>query len=117
MAERYILEVKSENKTDFQSSGERMTLLRHLINSNLPERELSTARLVNEVQVLLAAGTTGTSRVLDFICYHVLANTGIRQKMAEELREVMLDWPNKKPTWSQLEKLSYFQAVIKEGLR
>jgi hypothetical protein len=29
----------------------------------------------------------------------------------------MEGYPAKKPTWAQLEKVAYFQALIKEGLR
>jgi len=60
---------------------------------------------------------SGHRAVLDFICYHILADPEIRRKIAEELRDITLDWSEEKPTWAQLEKLPFFQAVIKEGLR
>ncbi|KAF2678009.1 cytochrome P450 CYP551C1, partial [Lentithecium fluviatile CBS 122367] len=121
VTEKHILEIKRDKESDAQVhtqlKGKRMTLLRHLVNSDLPASELSTPRLVNEAQVLLGTGTIGTSRVLDIMCYYIVDNSSIRLKMAEELKEVMQDWPATKPTWSQLEKLPYFQAVVKEGLR
>jgi cytochrome P450 len=121
MAERQVIQIKNEKAPHIESPDQKgvkqMTLLQHLVNSDLPESELSTMRLVNEAQVLLGAGTVGTARVLDLICYHILANANVRSRVGEELREVMQDWPASKPTWTQLEKLPYFQSVIKEGLR
>ncbi|KAF1959561.1 putative cytochrome P450 monooxygenase [Byssothecium circinans] len=121
MCERHILDIKREKHTSpdvhTQPKGKRTTLLRSLVHSDLPESELATPRLVNEAQVLLGAGTIGTSRVLDLIAYYIVANPSIRLRIAEELDEVMREWPARKPTWAELEKLPYFQAVIKEGLR
>jgi hypothetical protein len=55
MAERHILQIKSEGKAVLDTNGQihekRMTLLRHLANSDMPESELSVPRLVNEAQV------------------------------------------------------------------
>ncbi|KAF2105872.1 cytochrome P450 family protein [Lophiotrema nucula] len=121
MAENHILKAKNERGSGKErpsvSNGKRSTLLRHLVNSDLPESELSVPRLVNEAQVLLGAGTVGTARVLDLTCYYILANPDIRAKMGKELAEVMDNYPKTKPSWTQLERLPFFQAVIKEGLR
>ncbi|KAF2706940.1 cytochrome P450 family protein [Pleomassaria siparia CBS 279.74] len=121
MAEKHVLQVKKEGGTQnhqARSRGdERTTLLHHLVYSDLPESELSVPRLVNEAQVLLGAGTVGTARVLDLTCYYILASRGIRTRLTNELDAVMTGWPTRKPTWSQLEKLPYLQAVIREGLR
>lgn len=121
MAEKHILQIKSEGKagldTNGQIHGKRMTLLRHLANSDMPESELSVPRLVNEAQVLLGAGTIGTARVLDLTCYYILASPKLQAQLAGDLKETMEGWPTRKPTWAQLEKLTFLQAVIKEGLR
>ena len=121
MAEKHILQIKNDKRAAVDTvshiKGKRITLLRHLVNSGLPESELSVPRLVNEAQVLLGAGTVGTARVLDLTCYYILSTPEIRARIANELKDVMADWPSRKPTWAQLEKLPYFQAVIKEGLR
>jgi cytochrome P450 len=121
MAEGHILQIKSEGKvalnTGEQIHGKRMTLFRHLANSDMPESELSVPRLVNEAQVLLGAGTVGTARALDLTCYYILASPQVKAQLAGDLKETMKDWPTRKPTWAQLEKIPYLQAVIKEGLR
>ncbi|KAF2003379.1 cytochrome P450 [Amniculicola lignicola CBS 123094] len=122
MAEQQVQQIKDERsdaaKTRTHITGPKVTLLRHLIhNSGLPEIELSTSRLVNETQVLLGAGTIGTARVLDLICYYILARSEVRARVISELNTVMVEYPQRKPTLSQLERCVYFQAVIKEGLR
>lgn len=97
--------------------GGPVTIFRHLVNSDLPASELTRERLSKESQVLLGAGTVSTARTLDFISYYIMANPAIRERLTEELKSVMEGYPEKKPTWAQLEKLPYLQALIKEGLR
>ena len=102
---------------DAPKPGARLTLFRHLLNSDLPPSELTDDRLSKEAQVLIGSGTITTAGTMAFICYYVLANPAIRKRLAEELRPVMEGYPAKKPTWAQLEKLEYLQALIKESLR
>lgn len=121
MSESHIAAAKREKAAqglkDTSQMGRRITLFRHLVNSDLPPSELTDERLSKEAQVLLGAGTVSTARTLDFICYYILSNPAIRKRLEAELRDVMDGYPEKKPTWSQLEKLPYMQALIKEGLR
>src|SRR5579862_9674037 len=99
------------------TTGARLTLFRHLVNSDLPPSELTDERLSKEAQVLIGSGTITTAGTMGFICYYVLANPAIRKRLAEELGPVMEGYPKKKPTWAQLEKVAYLQALIKESLR
>ncbi|KAF4631127.1 hypothetical protein G7Y89_g7013 [Cudoniella acicularis] len=121
MSEGHISAAKREKAAlgnkDTSTMGGRITLFRHLVNSDLPPSELSEERLSKEAQVLLGAGTVSTARTLDFICYYIMANPAIRKRLTEELKDIMEGYPEKKPTWAQLEKLVYMQALIKEGLR
>ena len=102
---------------DTTTTGARLTLFRHLFNSDLPASELTPERLSKEAQVLIGAGTITTSGTLGFICYYVMAYPAIRQRLAEDLKDVMEGYPEKKPTWAQLEKVEYLQALIFESLR
>lgn len=121
MCEGHIRAVKREKAAlgskDTTTIGARLTLFRHLVNSDLPASELSDERLSREAQVLIGSGTITTAGTLGFICYYILANPAIRRRLAEELKPVMEGYPEKKPTWAQLEKVEYLQALIKEGLR
>lgn len=93
------------------------SLFRHVLRSELPASELSTDRLSKEAEVILAAGTTATARTLVFISYYILANIDIRHQLGRELEDVMAGYPEKVPPWTQLEKLPFLSALVKEGLR
>lgn len=93
--------------------GGRPTLFRYMVNeSGLPEEDLSLERLTKEAQILLGAGSVSTARTLHFITYYLLSNPHMRERLEQELRDA-----GERATWSQLEKLPYLQALIKEGLR
>lgn len=122
MAEQQIEESKrrkSEGATFVRNSTKFKcdTLFDHLVHSELPESELSTARLASEAQVIFGAGTVTTARSMDHLCVHILLNDRVRGRLREELREPMAEFPNILPTYDVLEKLPYLQACIKEGLR
>lgn len=93
------------------------SLFHWIINSDMPESELADERLAKEAQVILSAGSTSTARTLSHITYYVLANQRIRSRLQEELSGVMAAWPDKAPSWVDLEGLPYLQALLKEGLR
>ena len=120
MAKKHISDAKRDkmhaNATGLQIDS-RVSLFRYILNSDMPESELSVERLTKEAQVILGAGTASSARTLDFISYYILANPLIRSRLGEELKDVMANYPRDVPSWAQLEKLPYLQAVIKEGLR
>ncbi|KAL4816633.1 putative cytochrome P450 [Aspergillus spinulosporus] len=99
----------------------RSSLFRHLLSPSsagrLPESERDTERLAREAMVLFGAGTITTAHTLSFICYYVLHDSHIRDRLGEELRSVMAQYPTSMPTWQQLERLPYLQALVREGLR
>lgn len=116
----HVIKAKHENsKSALKSTSvrNRTTLFRHIINSDMPESELSNERLGKEAQVLLGAGTASTARTLGHISYFILANSSIRSRLEAELRELMAKYPKVVVTWAELEKLSFLQSLIKEGLR
>lgn len=83
----------------------------------MPESERSPERLVQEAQVLLSAGTVTTARTIAFASFYILARSEIKAKLQAELRDAMDGWPEKVPTFMDLERLQYLQAIIKESLR
>ena len=83
----------------------------------MPESELSVDRLSKEAQVLLEAGTVSTARTLDFIFYYVTANESVRERLSNELKDIMAQYLERLPSFTQLERILYLAAVIKEGLR
>lgn len=120
MALERILEAKREkleNDKIGARAGDKTTLFRYIVNSDMPESERSDNRLASEAQVLLGAGTVTSARTLCFISYYILMNSSIRTRLAKELQEPMFRYPEVVPTWAELERVPILQALIKEGLR
>lgn len=105
-----------ESKSSFMI-GSRPTVFRHLVNCNLPESELTVDRLSKEAQLMIGAGTMTTAGTMGFLTYYIMENQAVRKRLQDELAPLMEGYPEKKPAWAELEKLPYFQAVIKEALR
>ncbi|KAL4756283.1 cytochrome P450 [Aspergillus foveolatus] len=93
------------------------SLFHHVAQSDMPESERSPERLAKEAQVLLGGGTASTARTIVFASFYILDRPEIRSRLRDELRETMADWPNRVPSWAELERVTYLQAVIKESLR
>ena len=110
---------KHEDQSNSRPTGHdsRPSLFRFLLNSELPESELSVKRLSQEAKILLGAGTTTTGHALGSTTYYVTANEPVRNRLSSELKDVMARYPREVPSVSELEKLPYLKAVIKEGLR
>lgn len=83
----------------------------------MPQSERSEDRLAKEAQTLLGGGTASTARTIGFATFWILSRTDIRAKLQAELQDTMKCWPDWVPTWADLEKLEYLQAIIKESLR
>lgn len=88
-------------------------------NEKLPPSEKTEEIIFNNAMVLITAGLESTAHALETAIYHINApeNTNVLKKLKEELIRL---WPNADaeiPSWRDLEKLPYFQAVLKESLR
>jgi len=81
------------------------------------ESERSEERLAKEAQLLLGGGTASTARTIGFATVYILSDPKIRARLEQELREPMAGWPDRVPTWAELERLPFLQALIKESLR
>lgn len=99
------------------ASQNQNSLFQHILNSDMPESERSEERLAREAQTLLGGGTASTARTIGFASFWILSRPDIRTKLEAELRDTMRDWPQRVPSWAELEKLPYLQAIIKESLR
>ncbi|KAI1292699.1 cytochrome P450 [Xylaria venustula] len=94
-----------------------ISLFYHVVNSDMPLSERSEERLAKEAQVLLGGGTASTARTIGFASYYILSRSHIRSTLEEELKPIMDTWPQRVPSWAELERLPFLQAVIKESLR
>ena len=98
--------------------GGKPTLFRFLVHeSGLAPEDLSTERLQKEAMVLLGGGTTTTARTATMTCFWMLSMPEKGQRLRDELKDIMAEYPKKKPSLTELEKLPYLGAVIQESLR
>jgi len=118
-AQQHIIDAKREleDKTSDTTFDTRNSVFRHLLMCGLPESDLSVERLTREAQVFLGAGSISTARTLDFISYYVIANNHFRKRLHDELAPLMENYPESVPSYIELERLPFLQALIKEGLR
>ncbi|PYI03028.1 benzoate 4-monooxygenase cytochrome P450 [Aspergillus sclerotiicarbonarius CBS 121057] len=92
------------------------TIFKKLTDPSLPAEERTLRRIQDEVFTLLGAGTETTASTLMVMIYHVSQDEGIRDKLRNELKQIM-PTPTSAVTWTELEKLPYLTAVINESLR
>jgi cytochrome P450 len=83
----------------------------------MPESEKSVNRLGKEVQLLLGAGTATTARTLSFASFYILSDRAIHERLHTELADCWSKSGGAVPSFVELEKLPYLQALIKEALR
>ncbi|KAE8151511.1 cytochrome P450 [Aspergillus avenaceus] len=98
------------------SQASKSTLIHALAAPTMPEHMRSPHRLMNEGFALVIGGTETTARSLALGAYHLFTRPDIRNKLREELKQVM-PTPDSHPTWNDLEKLPYMSGVISESLR
>lgn len=104
----------SRNYNDAKAS---QSLFHHILDSDMPQSELSDDRLAKEAQLLLGGGIASTARTIGYISYYILARPKVRSRLQDELKKTMASWPDQVPSLAELEKLPFLQALIKEGLR
>ena len=90
-----------------------MTVFHSLLSSDIPAEELEIDRLKQEATSIVGAGIETTKSALALASYYVLTNPEIGHRLRQELRDAI---PNstKIPSLSELERLPYLTAVIRE---
>lgn len=106
--------ITSKNKHHKDKS--QRTIFNEILSSELLPQEKTLDRLMQEGQVMIAAGTETTAWTLSVTTYYMLANPEIYAKTKEELN-IAVGNTGANLTLNQLEQLPYLNAVISEGLR
>lgn len=112
MLSEQVERVRSKGKSDRDEN-----IFQALLNSDLPESEKSTRRLVDEAVTVVGAGSHTTAWAVSVCSYYVLSNPHILRKLKDELKTVNLDGKSEQQLLRQLEKLPYLTGVVKESLR
>lgn len=113
--EAQVADIMKEPSRNTIGNG-RPTLFHHLLQSNLPQHEKTVEHLSQEGVSVVAAGSDTTGIALTVTTFHLLDNSDILARLKNELIEALPD-PQATPAWSDLEKLPYLSAIIREGLR
>ena len=93
------------------------TMFYELITTDiLPASEKTEARIRDEVQTTVAAGTETVAHTLRVVTYHLCTNPHILNRLREEL-STLPEYPRGRMKWFDLEKLPFLTAVAMEGLR
>lgn len=92
-------------------------LIQTILSSDLPPSQKTRSRLATEASVVLAAGGITTMRMLTITSYYLLSSPSKLHHLQSELTSLMRSYPTTTPRWSDLEKLPYLSACIKEALR
>ncbi|KAF6817883.1 cytochrome p450 [Colletotrichum plurivorum] len=98
-----------------QGSSSR-TIFHALRDSDLPPEEKTLERLCDEAEILTGAGSETTAQTLARIFFYLKFVPETLERLQDELDRAL---PSAAQilTWSELQKLPYLTAVIREGLR
>ncbi|KAL4866207.1 hypothetical protein BDV12DRAFT_173276 [Aspergillus spectabilis] len=103
------------------TKDEKQTMLSELINSDLPASEKADRRLQDEAQLLIGAGLATTGWALTVGTFYLLSNPKVLSRLRRELDDALPNFNPNNPSasleWTELEKLPYLTAVIKEAVR
>ncbi|KAL0258271.1 hypothetical protein SLS55_007444 [Diplodia seriata] len=103
-----------EEKEKTAESG--TTIFHEILRGDLPEEEKQTARLWQEGQAVIGAGTETVNWAICVTMFHLLSQPSTLATLQSELARAMPD-SAVIPPWHSLEQLPYLSATIAEGLR
>ncbi|GJC99225.1 cytochrome P450 [Colletotrichum higginsianum] len=117
MSVNHIVDAKrrKEKGLTFVDENDKMkceTLFDHIVNSDLPESEKSVERLASEAQVVMGAGTVTTARTMDYLAVHILLNEHIHNRLREELKGPMKDFPERSSNVFPFSKLALRRLYV-----
>ena len=101
-----MVEVKAQLAKGIDIPGQRTIFYDILTNDSLRPQEMETQYLMDEAQIVIAAGTVTTAHILSVTCFHIVNNPEILATLQAELRTAMLDSQTQIP-WQKLEQLPY----------
>ncbi|KAF4630224.1 hypothetical protein G7Y89_g7918 [Cudoniella acicularis] len=113
--EKAIKAIKNDLR-DPSAETSHPTLFHELLQGDVPAREKSVNRLVQEAQIVVSAGTETTAWCLSVITFHLLSNPASLEKLRKELQEAIPDL-DEPVSVEKIEQLPYLTACIQEGLR
>ncbi|KAI9714885.1 MAG: hypothetical protein M1820_000174 [Bogoriella megaspora] len=111
-----IKAIKNDAKSEKTSASGHPTIFHEVLQSDLADSEKTERRLGEEAQLLIGAGLLTTSWCLTVGIFYLLSQPSALEKLRVELNKA-LPTPDSELSWTELEKLPYLSAVIRESLR
>ncbi|RHZ87441.1 hypothetical protein Glove_34g91 [Diversispora epigaea] len=121
---------KNINNNDYDFKSKQLDLLTSLIITNTPHdpqpqknidpslsRPMTDAEIRGVLFDAFVIGADTTVNTFCFVLYYVSHNPNVKKKLFEEIKSVFNDDLNRHVTISDLEKLKYCEAIIKEAVR
>jgi cytochrome P450 len=97
------------------------TVFSELLRGDLPPSEKSDRRLQDEAQLIIGAGLATTGWTLSVATFYILRNPSVLGRLRKELEEAVPNTDESDPSapleWTELERLPYLSACIKEAIR
>jgi cytochrome P450 len=112
---KQIKEIKSGERDDAKDVNHR-TIFYEIIKSDLPPAEKSDARLAQDGQVVVGAGTLTTAWALCIALFHLLSQPETLTKLKAELAASMKSSTDP-VSLAALEKLPYLTGCVQECIR
>lgn len=101
LVKKKVNKLIQEHSMGNKSSG---SIFQALLDSDLPPEEKSAARLIDEGQSVVGAGSETTANTLTIIIFYLLENKNLLHRLREELASISLDVT---PLLPKLEKLPF----------
>ncbi|PMD55747.1 cytochrome P450 [Hyaloscypha bicolor E] len=98
-------------------AADKQTIFHTLLQSDLPSKEKSTARLIDEALLVVVAGSHSVAWTITVLTLHLLSSPSVLRPLKLELTRIKRAELSLPDLLSQLERLPYLTAVIKEALR
>ncbi|KFY49221.1 hypothetical protein V496_10164 [Pseudogymnoascus sp. VKM F-4515 (FW-2607)] len=115
MIKKQIKDMKA-GITDDDKNADHRTIFYEILNSDLPLKEKSDARLAQDGQTVVIAGTITTAWGLCVAVFYLLSQPETLKRLKEELQTV-LKGPSSPITLATLEQLPYLTGCVQECIR
>ena len=92
-------------------------LLGHLLQRDADGKRMDMKHIIGNVRMFCFAGHETTSSTVSYALWHLASNTGAQERLRHEIDAAFFGSKVFGPSHSELRKLRYLDAVIKEALR
>ena len=111
--------IRERRRSGARKKKEKLDLLDHMLSGvdKKTGEGLDDVNIRYQCNTFLIAGHETTSGLLSFTTYYLLKNPAVLARACEEVDRVLGPDPQVKPTYAQVNQLTYVTQVLKESLR